>query len=70
LDDSRCEIPKVYQAFRISLGDNNRLALVFDTATANISLTVCIAIFDMGAKTPQNRHPLAVEMFFILKGEG
>ena len=27
-------------------------------------------IFDVGGKTPPNRHQLAVEMFFIFKGEG
>jgi mannose-6-phosphate isomerase-like protein (cupin superfamily) len=62
--------PKDYQAFRISPHDTNRLAIVFDPATANISLTVCVEIFDPGGKTPPNRHQLAVEMFFVLKGEG
>lgn len=62
--------PKDYQAYRISPGDTNRLALVFDTATANISLTCCVEIFDVGGKTPPNRHKWAVEMFFVLKGEG
>ena len=62
--------PNDYQAFRISPHDTNRLALVFDTATAEVSLTVCIEIFDVGGKTPPNRHQMAVEMFFILKGEG
>ncbi len=27
-------------------------------------------IFDEGGRTPPNRHQFAVEMFFILKGEG
>ncbi|KJH72723.1 cupin [Aliterella atlantica CENA595] len=62
--------PQDYQAFRISPRDTNRLAIIFDTATANISLTVCVEIFDIGGKTPPNRHQLAVEMFFIIKGEG
>ena len=62
--------PKDYQAFRISPDDTNKLAIVFDTATANVSLTVCVEIFDVGGKTPPNRHQSAVEMFFILKGEG
>ena len=73
--NTRCMIPvakspKDYQAFRISSGDSNRLAISFDTATANISVTICIEIFDVDGKTPPNRHQLAVEMFFILKGEG
>lgn len=75
MDASRCVIPvakspKDYQAFRISPSDTNRLAIIFDTATANISLTICVEIFDVGGKTPPNRHQRAVEMFFILKGEG
>lgn len=71
----RCMIPIVksprdYQAYRISPHDTNRLALVFDPDIANASITVCVEIFDIGGKTPPNRHQLAVEMFFILKGEG
>ena len=75
MEASRCVIPvakspKDYQTYRISPGDTNRLAIVFDPATANISLTVCVEIFDVGGRTPPNRHQWAVEMFFILKGEG
>jgi mannose-6-phosphate isomerase-like protein (cupin superfamily) len=62
--------PKDYQAYRISPQDTNRLAIVFEPATADASLTVCVEIFDQGGKTPPNRHQFAVEMFFILKGEG
>jgi mannose-6-phosphate isomerase-like protein (cupin superfamily) len=62
--------PQEYQAFRISPGDTNRLALVFDPVIANMSLTCCVEIFDIGGKTPPNRHQIAVELFFVLKGEG
>lgn len=62
--------PKDYQAYRISPQDTNRLAIVFDPAIANTSLTCCVEIFDVGGKTPPNRHQMAVEMFFVLKGEG
>ncbi|WP_343277556.1 cupin domain-containing protein [Kamptonema sp. UHCC 0994] len=62
--------PTDYQAFRISPQDTNRLAIIFDPENAQSSLTVCVEIFDVGGKTPPNRHQLAVEMFFILKGEG
>ncbi|NEO31177.1 MAG: cupin domain-containing protein [Symploca sp. SIO3C6] len=70
-----CMIPVVksaqdYQAYRISPGDTNRLAIVFDPVIANVSLTFCVEIFDVGGKTPPNRHQWAVEMFFVLKGEG
>jgi mannose-6-phosphate isomerase-like protein (cupin superfamily) len=37
---------------------------------ADRSLTLCIEIFDVGGQTPPNRHQFAVEMFFVLKGEG
>jgi mannose-6-phosphate isomerase-like protein (cupin superfamily) len=73
--DTSCVIPvfktpQDYQAYRISPQDTNRLAIVFDPVIANMSLTYCVEIFDVGGKTPPNRHQLAVEMFFILKGEG
>jgi mannose-6-phosphate isomerase-like protein (cupin superfamily) len=61
---------KQYQTYRISPKDSNRLAIVFEPKTANASLTVCVEIFDKGGKTPPNRHQIAVEMFFVLKGEG
>ena len=61
---------KDYQAYRISPEDTNRLAIIFDPSNANDSLTVCVEIFDVGSATPLHRHNLAVEMFFILKGEG
>lgn len=75
MDSESCVIPVVksptdYQAFRISPKDTNRLAIVFDPQIANMSLTLCVEIFDIGGKTPPNRHQLAVEMFFVLKGEG
>ncbi len=62
--------PKDYQAYRISPHDTNRLAIVFDPAIANSSLTCCVEIFEVGGKTPPNRHQWALEMFFVLKGEG
>ncbi|MBE9036813.1 cupin domain-containing protein [aff. Roholtiella sp. LEGE 12411] len=72
---TRCVIPiikspKDYQVYRISPHDSNRLAIIFDSTNANTSLTCCIEIFDVGGQTPPNRHQWAVEMFFILKGEG
>jgi mannose-6-phosphate isomerase-like protein (cupin superfamily) len=75
MNDSSCVIPIVkspgeYQAYRISPHDTNRLAIVFDPTIANFSLTFCVEIFDIGGKTPPNRHQLAIEMFFVLKGEG
>lgn len=62
--------PHDYQAYRISPQDTNRLAIVFDPEMASTSLTFCVEIFDPGGKTPPNRHNIALEMFFVLKGEG
>ena len=62
--------PKDYQVFRIAPEDTNRLAIVFDSTIADDSLTVCVEIFDANGGTPTHRHHYAVEMFFILKGEG
>ena len=72
---NHCMIPVVkspqdYQVYRISANDSNRLAIIFDPSIADASLTMCVEIFDVGGKTPPNRHNIAVEMFFILKGEG
>jgi mannose-6-phosphate isomerase-like protein (cupin superfamily) len=75
MEATTCVIPVVktpqdYQAYRISPHDTNRLAIVFDPTIANMSLTYCVEIFDEGGKTPPNRHLMAIEMFFVLKGEG
>jgi mannose-6-phosphate isomerase-like protein (cupin superfamily) len=72
---TRCVIPvikspKDYQVYRISPNDSNRLAIIFDSTNANTSLTCCVEIFDVGGQTPPNRHQWAVEMFFVIKGEG
>ncbi|MDB9525131.1 cupin domain-containing protein [Oscillatoria sp. CS-180] len=74
-DSQACRIPIVkshrdYQVFRIHPDDRNRLALVFDPKTADVSLTYCVEIFDVGGKTPSHHHRAAVEMFYVIKGEG
>jgi hypothetical protein len=50
--------PKDYQAYRISPQDTNRLAIVFEPATADASLTFCVEIFDEGARL----HPIAINL--------
>jgi mannose-6-phosphate isomerase-like protein (cupin superfamily) len=75
IDTKKCVIPVFkspndYQAYRISPESTNRLAIVFDPMNTRMSLTYCVEIFDVGGKTPPNRHQMAVEMFFVLKGEG
>ena len=62
--------PQEYKAYKISPDDRNWLAIVFDPNIANMSLAVCVEIFEAGAKIPPHRHTMAVEMFYILKGEG
>jgi mannose-6-phosphate isomerase-like protein (cupin superfamily) len=62
--------PREYRAFRISPGDTNRLALIFDPVGEATSFVACVEIFDVGGRTPPNAHARAHEMFFVLKGEG
>lgn len=62
--------PGEYRTFRISPGDTNRLAIVFDPVGERTSFIACVEIFDVGGKTPPNAHARAHEMFFVLKGEG
>ena len=75
ITNSRCMIlvaksPQEYQAYRISPDSSNKLAIAFDPLQDKVSFTCCVEIFDVGGKTPPNRHMYATEMFFILKGEG
>jgi mannose-6-phosphate isomerase-like protein (cupin superfamily) len=59
-----------YRAYRISPGDTNRLAIIFDPVGEGTSFIACVEIFDVGGRTPPNAHLCAHEMFFVLKGEG
>ena len=59
-----------YRAFRISPGDTNRLAIIFDPVGEDTPFIACVEIFDVGGRTPPNAHRWAHEMFFVLKGEG
>ena len=75
MTDSHCMIPiakspQEYQTYRISPDSSNKLALAFDPLKDKVSFTCCVEIFDVGGKTPPNRHMYATEMFFVLKGEG
>ena len=59
-----------YAAYRISPGDTNRLALIFDPIGEGANFVFLVEIFDPGGKTPPNSHRVAQEMFYVLKGEG
>lgn len=58
------------RAFRISPGDTNYFALLFDPVGDAVDLTCVVEIFMPGGKTPPNVHRRAHEMFFVLQGEG
>ncbi len=62
--------PQDYQVFRISPDDKNRLALLVDPTLGHAKLTCCVEIFDVGGRTPIHRHQIAVEMFYVIQGEG
>lgn len=57
-------------AYRISDGDTNYFALVFDTREEGCDLVAVVEIFEPGGATPPNTHQHAHEMFFVLQGEG
>ncbi len=59
-----------YRAFRISPNDSNYMACVFDPIDEGVDFTCIVEIYQVGGRTPPNRHRVAHEMFFILKGEG
>jgi mannose-6-phosphate isomerase-like protein (cupin superfamily) len=62
--------PRQYEAWRINPADSNRLALIYDPDADGAAFVAAVEIFDVGGKTPPNRHEIGQEMFFILKGEG
>jgi len=62
--------PLDYRCFRISPGDSNRLAILFDPVGDGVDFVCTVEIFDVGGKTPPNSHAVGQEMFFVLEGEG
>ena len=58
-----------YRCYKISPGDSNRLAILFDPIGDGVDFICTVEIFDVGGKTPPNTHPVGQEMFFILQGE-
>jgi mannose-6-phosphate isomerase-like protein (cupin superfamily) len=57
-------------AYRISPGDTNYFALVFDPAGEKTDFVAVVEIFAPGGKTPPNSHARAHEMSFVLEGTG
>lgn len=55
---------------RISPGDTNYFALLFDPAEVAIDPVCVVEIFEVGGKTPPNSHQTAHEFFYVLSGEG
>ncbi|MBL8551282.1 MAG: cupin domain-containing protein [Hyphomonadaceae bacterium] len=59
-----------YRAFRISPQDTNKMVLLFDPAGDEANFVCVVEIFDVGGRTPPNKHEVGQEMFYVLKGEG
>lgn len=57
-------------AFRISPGDSNYMAIVFDPRDEQCDLVAVVEIFDEAGRTPPNMHRDATEFFFVLRGRG
>jgi mannose-6-phosphate isomerase-like protein (cupin superfamily) len=58
------------QGFRISLGDTNYFACLFDPLADGVNFTLVVEIFEPGGRTPPNTHGEAEEAFFVLAGNG
>jgi len=58
------------KAFRISPGDTNYFALLFDQEKDGIDNIFVIEIFARGGATPPNEHLHAHEFFYVLEGQG
>ena len=58
------------QGFRISPGDSNYFACIFDPLADGVRFTLVVEIFEPGGRTPPNTHQAAEECFFVLAGSG
>jgi len=58
------------QGFRISPGDSNYFACLFDPLADGVNFTMVVEIFEPGGATPPNTHQVAFESFFVLAGTG
>jgi quercetin dioxygenase-like cupin family protein len=58
------------EAWKISPQDTNRMIMLFDPLVDGAGFTAIVEVFDVGGRTPPNRHDIGQEMFFVLRGEG
>ena len=58
------------RGFRISPGDSNYFACLFDPIADGTTFTLVVEIFEPGGRTPPNTHTHAEECFFVLAGHG
>ncbi len=58
------------EAWRIAPGDTNKMVLLLDPFEDGANFVSIVEIFDVGGRTPPNRHEIGYEMFFVLAGEG
>ena len=61
---------KALDAFKINADESNYFALIADPAAEGVSFIQVVEIFEIGGKTPPNRHAAADEVFYVLHGEG
>jgi mannose-6-phosphate isomerase-like protein (cupin superfamily) len=61
---------ETYKAFKISPQDTNKMVLVLDPLIDQTSFVCVVEIFEVGGRTPPNKHEIGQEMFFVLRGEG
>ena len=58
------------QGFRISPGDSNYFACLFDPLADGVNFTMVVEIFEPGGRTPPNTPQAAFAAFFVLAGTG
>lgn len=58
------------QAYKIKASDSNYFVFTNDPAKDSDKFVQVIEIFEVDGSTPPNKHAIADEGFFILKGEG
>lgn len=55
---------------RIKPADTNKFVMLVDPIADQAPFISVVEIFDVGGKTPPNRHEAAHEMFYVLSGRG
>lgn len=56
--------------YKISKDNRSQFSVIFDNFNVPNGLLFCIEIFDIGGRTPINKHIDSYEFFYVLNGNG